>query len=195
MLFRKPFPPWICISLFLASVALVPLISRSLRRPIAPPRTLAEIAEFLSQNAPDLYVVPSIENRPECGLYICMHRQPREQLVRLVRNPKVVGTSRLGEWQGIVFLDRLGNLDSLAEELQIWGEHGLQIGPYVFFGDPNLLQRIYKVILGTIAPERHPSHLETRSYSLGMSAYTLRIAVTMSLTSRGLNLGSRATPA
>lgn len=150
MLFRKPFPMWIWIGLFLASVAPVPFISRSLRRPIAPPCTLAQIAEFLSQNAPDLYVVPPIEDRPECGLYICMHPQPRGQLVRLVRNPKIIGTSRLGEWQGVVFLDRLGNIDLLAEEIQTWGEHGLQIGPYVFFGDPDLLQRIRKVILENI---------------------------------------------
>lgn len=144
MLFRKPFSMWICVSLFIASITLVPLIGRLSRQPTPPPRTLAELRELLSQDAPLLTVVPMSRNDVEFGMYICAHPSTHEQLSRLLRN-----SQNAGRWQGVIFCERVTKWNPITEEeLRTWGKHGMQIGSLLFFGDPELLERLRTVILG-----------------------------------------------
>jgi len=141
MLFRKQFPLWIWVSLFAVSIAAMPLTYRMLRRPVGPLRTLTELTALLSQDTPSLYVVPMSERDLEFGIYICTSPQSRGQLMQnLPRNPKFGS-----RWQGIVYCERIGekSMCSLEEELPSWGEYGMRIGRFYFFGDPDLLQRIH----------------------------------------------------
>lgn len=145
MLFRKPLPLWMSVSLFVIAVGMIPLIGQSRRRPISLPDTLTELAVLLSQGTSELYVVPVIENRPEAGIYICTQPHLREQLQWLHRIPEAIGPSRIGRWEGVVFCEKNNEfieIESDDQQLQNWGEHGMRIGPLVFFGDPALLQRI-----------------------------------------------------
>ena len=145
MLARKPLSVWLSVSLFIVGAAVLPLAYRLLRRPAPPPHTLRELTELLSQKAPSLYVVAEVEKNPEGGIYICTQPQPREQLSELIRNPEAIGTSPRGRWQEIVFCQRIGTMGQV--DIQSWGEYGMRIGRLVFFGDPDLLQRIYTAIL------------------------------------------------
>jgi hypothetical protein len=150
MLFPKSIPRWMYVGLFLGSVVLVPLLYHLARRPVSSPSTPTELTVLLAQRAPSLYVISEVEHRPECGIYICTQPQLREQLSWLVRNPLILGTSRIGKWEGVVFCEKVEKLPGWKIEehvLQSWGQHGMQIGPLLFFGDPSLLQRIREVII------------------------------------------------
>jgi hypothetical protein len=151
MLSRKSWPLSIWVSLFLVSLALTPLIYRVLDRPAHRPRRLTELTELLSRQAPPLYVVPMSEASLESGIYICANPRPREQLIgKLTRNPKCGS-----KWQGVVYCQILGEREQLPfvirsfwqDELPTWGEYGRWIGPFLFFGDPELLQRIHAAML------------------------------------------------
>jgi hypothetical protein len=57
-----------------------------------------------------------------------------------------------GRWHGIVSctrssLSRPENRDVIDEAVfQGWGDHGLRLEPFLFFGDPDLLRRIDQII-------------------------------------------------
>lgn len=150
MLFRKSWPLSIWVSLFVVSVALIPLTYRLLHRPAHRPRTLTKLTELLSRRTPPLYVARVSKLSLESGIYICTSPRPREQLMnKLTRNPQCGSM-----WQGVVHCQILGEMDQMPfavksfwrEELPTWGEYGMWIGPFLFFGDPELLQRIRTLI-------------------------------------------------
>ena len=145
MLLRKPLPLWIPVSLFAVAVTMTPLASQWLRRPDSSLCTLAEFTARLSRSTPPLYVVPQLPDRPESSMWVCDRPQSREQLRGLVRHPDRVKT---GHWRGIVFCERAGELSRIPDDfMHDWGECSMCIGPFVLFGDPDLLQRIRAVIL------------------------------------------------
>lgn len=150
MSLRKSIPMWMYVGLFFGSVVMVPLLYHLSRRPADPPCTLSALKQLLSQEEPSLHMVPVDEKHPECGIYVCTQPQPLEELMRLYRNPYAIGKYRCGRWQGVVHCERVSTNGFGIEEQQIqsWGEHGMRIGPFLFFGDPALLHRIQKAILG-----------------------------------------------
>jgi hypothetical protein len=144
MLFQKRFPMWIGVSLFAVSIAMVPLIYRVSSQPIPPPGTLTELTELLSQKAPELHVVPRRENGPVDGLWVSVRPLDRDQLPNLSRIHE-----RGDRWQGIVFCEQVREGFVIPKEIiHDWGEYGLQIGPFLFFGDPDLLRRIRALFPG-----------------------------------------------
>ena len=141
MLLRKPLPLWINVSLFAAAVTLIPLVGQRMRRRASPPRTLTEFTAPLSRCSPPLTVVPLFPDQPNSCVWVCARPQSREQLCGLARDPELVKT---GHWQGIVFCERVGEGAMIPDEFirDNWGEYALRIGPFLLFGDPDLLQRI-----------------------------------------------------
>lgn len=138
----KPLPLWIVVSVFVMSAAAIPLTWRLLRASAEPPQTLTKLTELLSHEAPSLYVVPVVENQPEGGIYICTQPWPRERLSYLARNLEAID-----RWKGVVFCEGASEFFIIEDhEIQTWGEHGKQIGPLLYFGDPDLLQRIEEAI-------------------------------------------------
>lgn len=138
----KPLPLWIVVSGFVVSATAIPLTCWLLGAAVDPPRTLTKLTELLSQEAPSLYVVPVVENQPEGGIYICTQPRPHERLSCLARNLQVID-----RWKGVVFCERMSEFFIIEDhEVQTWGEHGKQIGPLLFFGDSDLLERIEKAI-------------------------------------------------
>ncbi len=141
---RKPLAPWIVVSLFLVSIAAMPLSSRLLRRPVVVPHTLAGLTERLAQAAPELYVFPS-PNGIEDGVWVCTRPHSRKQFQGLMRFSEAKYAQR---WQGIVYCEKMAEWNDTAEDqLQDWGEYGIHIGPLLFFGDPDVLQHIHHAIL------------------------------------------------
>jgi hypothetical protein len=146
MLLRKPLPLWIGVSLFAVSVAAIPLANRLLRQSDESPRTLTELRARLSRCTPPLIVVPQFPDRTESSMWVCTRPQSREQLWGQIRNPDWVKT---GKWQGVVFCEQRGTKSSITDEFihDNWGEYGMRIGRFVFFDDPDLLQRIRDALL------------------------------------------------
>jgi hypothetical protein len=146
---RNPLPLWIVVSIFLAAVTSVPLTC-GLRSRSATPlptatelRTLTELAEVLSQDAPELRVALSAKyGSLETGFYLCTDARSWEQLITSTRTD-----TDAAKWQGVVHCERVRNDNYISEgEIQTWGEHGMRIGPFLFFGHPHLLQRIDQII-------------------------------------------------
>jgi hypothetical protein len=67
--------------------------------------------------------------------------------------------ARMGEWQGIVFCERVGNPDTAEKRAENWGSAALQAGPFVFFGDPQLREEIRAALAGLGMP---PAGEQTR---------------------------------
>jgi hypothetical protein len=132
---------WISIGILGLSAAATPWAYRSLFPAIAPPRTVREMAELLSKAEPGLYVIPVAPNYPENGVWVCDRPQSWEQLSWLRRAPE-----HAYRWQGVVFCQKAGEMTEVVDT-DTWGEHGMQIGPLLFFGDPALVRRIQKAIL------------------------------------------------
>jgi hypothetical protein len=148
MVARRPFSPWtIALGFVLCAVA-VPLGHQLLAPPEPLPRTLTELTQRLHRAGLDLHVVQITDITPEEGLYLCERPQEREQLQWLRR------AAEYGErWQGVVFCEfsrRLGEIPDA--EVERWGEYGMRIGPFLFFGDPVLLRRIAQVLLEAETP-------------------------------------------
>ena len=69
-----------------------------------------------------------------------------DQLNRLSINP---GPSRIQEWRGIVYCERAGEGEPA---LQAWGDHCLVVGPFYFYGDAELLERIRAILVPSSLP-------------------------------------------
>jgi hypothetical protein len=54
--------------------------------------------------------------------------------------PKV--RERIGDWQGTLHCERVNQPGARALQIQRWGDCCLEVGPFVFFGDPALLARV-----------------------------------------------------
>jgi hypothetical protein len=145
MLLRKPLPLWSRVSLFAVAMVMIPLISQAWRRPVFPPQTLTELAARLSQGTPPLHVVMLHQRVPEGPMYVCIEPRSPESLQELLCYPSRV---KAGQWRGIVFCQQKGEQCWILDDFihDNWGEYGTRIGPFVFFGDPELLQRIRKEI-------------------------------------------------
>jgi hypothetical protein len=67
--------------------------------------------------------------------------EPWEHFNGLVALPEQVG-----RWRGTVFCERLHQPGSRDEALRQWGECGLRAGPFVLFGDPDLLAQVRQAL-------------------------------------------------
>jgi hypothetical protein len=69
-----------------------------------------------------------------------------DQLNRLGINP---GPSRIQEWRGIVYCVRVGESEPA---FQLWSDHSLVVGPFYFYGDAALLERIRAILVPSSPP-------------------------------------------
>lgn len=60
---------------------------------------------------------------------------------------------RIGEWRGVLYCERAD--DSSARVIRIWEDRGLVVGPFLFYGDAELLHRV-GVALAPFAPPAAP---------------------------------------
>jgi len=146
MLIRKPLPRWVHVSLFVAAVAMIPLFGQLRHRIVSLPRSQTELSARLSRCTPPLHVVQQVRDIPESPIWVCVRPQSREHLRGLFLDP---GRVREGRWQGIVLCQLEGKGSVITDDFirEAWGEYGMRIGTFVFFGDPDLLQRLREVII------------------------------------------------
>jgi hypothetical protein len=61
---------------------------------------------------------------------------------------------RIEEWLGTIYCERVGESDA-TYLIEQWGDHCLAVGPFLFYGDPELLKRV-KVALASIPTPTTP---------------------------------------
>jgi hypothetical protein len=94
----------------------------------------------LRELCPDLHIVENMPGRPEGGVYISVQPRKRRKLLPLLRNPE-----RIASWHGTVFAeDHAAALKSTS--LAEWQGVSFVAGETVFFGDPELLERLQAVL-------------------------------------------------
>jgi hypothetical protein len=136
---RRPLPRWLLVSAFTVTAVGLQLGHQALHSAVALPHTITELTELLRRSGSPLHVVAMTDRSLEDGVYLCLRPQRRQQLQWLRRAPEYGG-----HWQGVVYCERHGSLGDLTVDR--WGEYGMEIGPFVFFGDPVLLQGIQKAV-------------------------------------------------
>jgi hypothetical protein len=97
-----------------------------------------DLAEHLRTTGLSVRVLPTGEGAPSADrAYLTTTALNWRELDRLVKLPET-----LDGWKGVVFCER--NLDDLnrASRLHLWGEHCTCAGPFLLFGDPELLEEI-----------------------------------------------------
>jgi hypothetical protein len=108
---------------------------------------IPDLVERLSAGGLDLRVVGA--DRAGAGknnAFLTTSNESWEQLVSLPKSREAID-----RWEGIVYCERLFRLGTRDLQMQLWGDCCLQVGPFLFFGDRNLLARIGACLLG---PER-----------------------------------------
>jgi hypothetical protein len=103
---------------------------------------IPELARYLDTTGLSFRVIATAQgNSPTDNAYLTTTAMTRQELDYLLKLPE--GLSR---WKGIVFCER--NLDDLnwASRLNLWGDYCLCAGPFVFFGDSELLEEIRQAV-------------------------------------------------
>jgi hypothetical protein len=75
-----------------------------------------------------------------------------EELNRLFKFPE--HAHHHSNWRGVVYCERLSR--GFTRDLAAWEDCGMQIGPFLFFGDPELLDRIHRNLLSQEGTESYP---------------------------------------
>jgi hypothetical protein len=85
----------------------------------------------------------------DCTAFLTTTAKDWDDLNRLQKDP-----SRLREWGGTVYCERVGG-DDRAYLVHLWEDHCFVAGPFLFYGDAELLQRIDAIL----APSARPGHV------------------------------------
>jgi hypothetical protein len=130
----------LCCALAAACVAGLALHGcREGGRPAAPPgpRSIPELADLLRERGLRLHLAPTGRDA-DLSRNGFLTTSPRtfEELNRLQKT-----LDRAGLWRGVVYCE-VNTPQNRSELLQRSGEYALTAGPFVFFGDPELLHDI-----------------------------------------------------
>jgi hypothetical protein len=55
---------------------------------------------------------------------------------------------QIGRWQGTVYCERLNQPNSRDQQIPMWGDCCVRIGPFVFFGDRAMLAQLREALRG-----------------------------------------------
>jgi hypothetical protein len=103
---------------------------------------IPELAEHLNQAGLNVQLrSPRKDGAFYHNAYLMTTHRDWEELNRLSINP---GPSRMHEWHGIVYCERGGKGKVEPPE---WKDHLLVIGPFLFCGDAELLDRIGAILV------------------------------------------------
>jgi hypothetical protein len=69
--------------------------------------------------------------------YLTTEAKPAAELYGLITDRHT-----MHHWAGVVYCERCRRYEAREVCLELWGDCGLRAGPFVFFGDPELLARI-----------------------------------------------------
>jgi hypothetical protein len=94
-----------------------------------------ELVEHLRKEGLELRVVPTHKGGPtRYNAYLTTTDKEWQELNLMVKVPEVVG-----QWRGTLYVERS---HSGGTRVEFWGDCCLVAGPFVFFGDRDLLARV-----------------------------------------------------
>jgi hypothetical protein len=71
---------------------------------------------------------------------------------QLERLPKAIPWA--GQWQGTVYCEKRPDPEGRTYQAALWGDCGLLAGPYLFFGDREILAEIHQALRAPVRSER-----------------------------------------
>jgi len=121
------------------------LASRHAARPATaePEGSVADLAGRLQERLSGLRVVAArADGDLRLGAYLCDSHRELPDLCRLA-----IDLGNTEKWTGVVFCQRL--YLSAPVDYDDWGDNGLRHGPFLFFGDPEMIIHIRDALQGT----------------------------------------------
>jgi hypothetical protein len=97
-----------------------------------------DLAGYLEGRGVRLHLSPSFAGGDgSTNAYLSTTAKPGAELYWLVKDSRA-----RQRWAGVVYCELSRNYEAREEAMEDWAECGLRVGPFVFFGDPQLLARI-----------------------------------------------------
>ena len=141
---RWPSAPWLLIAVFMVAVLLVVGLGQRKVRSTTPPLhdwTFSELATYLNQAGLGLHRVPTQKSVATGDtMFLTTTEKGWDELNMLSKDAR-----RIAEWRGVLYCERLGGRDPSPLTSQ-WGEDCLVIGPFLFYGDRELLAQVRAVL-------------------------------------------------
>ncbi len=163
---RQPRAHWILSAGFVASILLATSLGKRTNSPNIPPIPLndwdvLELAVYLNRTGMHLHVVSTAQaGGVQNTAFLTTTERSWHELNHLTKNAK-----QLDRWQGILYCERVESDDIRKQLADQWGEFAWSVGPFLFFGDPDLLSRVRAVLLdaplGTLSPLRFAVVIDT----------------------------------
>ena len=145
---RLPRAHWILLAGFVASVLLAAALGQRTASPRTPPLPLndwdiPQLVDYLHRAGIRLHVAPTAKDGVvQNTAFLTTTERTWYELNRLRKDAK-----QLDPWQGILYCERL-ELDEMWRVMaDQWGDFGWSAGPFLFYGDPELLARVRAVLL------------------------------------------------
>ena len=145
---RQPRARWILFAGFVASVLLAASLGKRTASPTTPPLPLndwgiPELADYLHRAGIRLHVVPATKDGVlQDTAFLTTTERSWHELNRLRKDAK-----QLAPWRGILYCERLEHTKMRTVLEEQWGDYGWSAGPFLFYGDPELLARVRAVLL------------------------------------------------
>jgi hypothetical protein len=105
---------------------------------------ITDLVEHLRGAGLSFRVVAAEQGKPGHRAYLTTTAATRRELDRLMKVPE-----RLADWQGTVYCERhTHDEENLRVRRGLWGSGCLEAGPFLLFGDPDLLAEIRAALFG-----------------------------------------------
>jgi hypothetical protein len=126
-------------ALLLAGLLAIPGVRRGEARCVAMDDwQIEDLVAHLQSKGVELRAVPTFpKGSVNNGAYLTTTDKPWAEL-----NVLSTATNRIETWQGTVSCHHLRRLPAGHIYVELWDDNGLCIGPFIFFGDPELRARI-----------------------------------------------------
>jgi len=138
------FHSWLLLPCFLAAAVLVPLTYQLQRHQHKLPDTLPALIEQLQALHPSWQFEPAVGDPALChGAYLMQAGYVKDYWPP----PRFPKYDRY--WRGLVFIQLDGGSHARFDNAHVasWGEHGVRLGRFVFYGDPGMLAAIRNKLL------------------------------------------------
>lgn len=146
---RRPLIRWLLTATSMGAVLLVVALGQRTREPATPTMddwSLSELVAHLNRAGLELRMVSPQQNG-DIGkaAYLTPTDKGWHDVNALTKDPR-----RIGEWRKIIYCESVKGRDPSVLMSQ-WGENGLVVGPFLFYGDRELLMRV-RAVLSEFAP-------------------------------------------
>jgi hypothetical protein len=145
---RKSRVHWVVPAVLVASLLLAASLGKWSAGPRVPPLPLNDwdiptLVEHLQRTGLSLRMVATQKDGPiDSTAFLTTTEKDWRDFNHLSKNVK-----QIEAWRGTVYCERADSQAMQADLVQQWGDFGLSVGPFLFYGDPDLLTRVRAALL------------------------------------------------